>query len=226
MVGKVKRPAVQEQNRRAGDKREARLRKDPASRRFAPARGSSSAHWSTLIGGLRTRLAQGPCCHLWPGQPAPIPGSGSSRGLNAQLSAGPGRALSTALSLSSLRPSWASRAQALHCCAPVAAMLGPCGGGVGGRRGSGPHLAQRNTCTPPTGGAREHDLEQADPSVGHQCPDTQQDSKAKQEAAPRQGKSLQLSRITEQVPARQTKDCLQGERKATSCLRVSGKGWS
>lgn len=108
----------------------------------------------------------------------------------------------------------------------VAAMLGRCGGGVGGRRGSGPRLAQRNTCTPPTGSAHEHDLEQADPSIGHQCPDTQQDSKAKQEAAPRQGKSLQLSRITKQVPARQTQDCLQGERKATSCLWVSGKGWS
>lgn len=74
-------------------------------------------------------------------------------------------------------------------------MLGQCGGGVGGRRGSGPRLAQKNTCTPPTGGPHEHDFEQADPSVGHQCPDTQQDSKAKQEAAPRQGRSLQLSRI-------------------------------
>lgn len=178
------------------------------------------------MGGLQTRLAQGPRCHLWPGQPTPTPGSDSSRGLNAQLNAGPGRVLFTALSLSSLHPSWAPRAQAPHCCAPVAAMFGRCGGDVGGRRGSGTRLAQRNTCTPPTGGAQEHGLEQADPRVGHQCPDTQQDSKAKQEAAPRQGKSLQLSRITEQVPARQTQDCLQGERKATSCLRVSGKGWS
>lgn len=150
----MKRPAVQEQDdrRRVGDKREARLRKDPASWGCAPARRqlcpSVHPNWRAL-----DQAGSGPTLPslAWatppPPHPTPNPGSDSSRGLNAQLSAGPGRILFTALSLSSLHPNWASRAQALHCCAPVAAMLGQCGGVWGA--GGGPVPAWlRRTPTP------------------------------------------------------------------------------
>ena len=68
-------------------------------------------------------------------------------------------------------------AQALPCCAPIAAMLGQHSGAIVRKEvfqswpGSKEHLAP-----PPIGGAGECDPEQANPSLGQQCPKTQQDS--------------------------------------------------
>lgn len=89
------------------------------------------------------------------------------------------------------------------------------------------HGSEEHPLSSPTGGASEHDPEQADPSLGRQCPEAQQDSepKSKQEAA-RQPPAQNQQSGGRPRPARQTQDCLKGGRKPTSCLWVSGTGQS
>ncbi|KAB0394960.1 hypothetical protein E2I00_013099, partial [Balaenoptera physalus] len=77
-----------------------------------------------------------------------------------------------------------------------------------------------------TGGAVDRDPEQADPRPDHQGPEAQQESesKSKQEAAPGRGESPSSADSAEEEspqPARQTKDCLQGERRATAVFSYS-----
>ena len=91
--------------------------------------------------------------------------------------------------------------------------------GFQSRPGSEEHLAP-----PPTGGAVDRDPEQADPRPDHQGPEAQQESesKSKQEAAPGRGESPSSADSAEEEspqPARQTKDCLRGERRATAVFR-------
>lgn len=117
----VKGPAVWEQDRRrGGDKREARLKKDPASWVSAPAR--KRTHLCPLVHPKRrapvhssARLVQGPRC-LWGLTPHPAPGSDAPRGLPALCGA------CTCLPLS--QPGLPNLGFRSFRCAPAAATLG------------------------------------------------------------------------------------------------------
>lgn len=143
------------------------------------------------------------------------------------LGAGPGRVFFTAPCPAST-PTGAPKlgAQALHCCAPIAVMPGRCGGGVVGKEGGVLVIAWlRGTLAPHQQEVRVSRTLSRRPQSRSSVPGFRVQVQAGE--ALRRGESFQLSRIAEQElpwPARQTQDCLQGERKATSCLWVSGKG--
>lgn len=110
-------------------------------------------------------------------------------------------------------------ALAIPCCAPAVATLAPCGRGVVGRGGSSqpgseehPALHQKEVYT----------------GLGHQSvPQDPIRFKVQAGGSSREARasgSADSQRSGPDQPGKQ--DCLQGGEKATSCLWVSGKGWS
>lgn len=91
------------------------------------------------------------------------------------------------------------------------------------KRSSSPGLARRNT-SPPIGGASEQDPEQVDPGLGTSVPPGPTRFRVKVQGPKPQFSRTRRAGVALAWPGKQ--DCLQGERKTTCCLWVSGKGQS